>query len=188
MTGTDNVGDRFAAKAIAMAKQQRVGGLRMLDANPARRRGEGISLEWAVPEAIPEHGPLGVVARFREWPNQPVGRARMPIPIPRSVVVTLLGLAVAACAAAPNAPAGVIRAKFTCDGGRAIAAEFVNAPQPLVRLALSDGRALTLPQAISASGARYASVDDRVVFWNKGDTAFVEEGDKATFTGCVVER
>ena len=26
------------------------------------------------------------------------------------------------------------------------------------------------------------------VFWNKGDTAFVEEGGKATFTGCVVER
>ncbi len=114
----------------------------------------------------------------------------MPIPAWRCTtgVVALAAAAVAACAAAPNAPAGVIRAKFACDGGRAIAAEFVSAPQPLVRLALSDGRALMLPQAISASGARYASVDDRVVFWNKGDTAFVEEGGRATFTGCVIER
>ena len=91
-------------------------------------------------------------------------------------------------AAAPEAPAAIIRAKFTCDAGRTIDAEFVAAPQPLVRLALSDGRVLTLPQAISASGARYASADDRVVFWNKGDTAFLEEGGKPTFAGCVVAR
>jgi membrane-bound inhibitor of C-type lysozyme len=110
----------------------------------------------------------------------------MPIPAwRRTAAVAALA---AAAAASLDASAGVIRTKFTCDAGRTIAAEFVQSPQPLVRLALSDGRALTLPQAISASGARYASADDRIVFWNKSDTAFVEEGGKPTFTGCVVER
>lgn len=115
--------------------------------------------------------------------------AQTLVPIPtHPAAVALLALAVVACAAAPEVPAAVIRAKFACEGGRTIAAEFVQAPQPLVRLALSDGRALTLPLAVSASGARYASADLGIVFWNKGDTAFVEEGGKPTFTGCVVER
>jgi membrane-bound inhibitor of C-type lysozyme len=47
-------------------------------------------------------------------------------------------------------------------------------------LALSDGRSLPLPQALSASGARYASADGRTVFWNKGRSAFLEEGGRTT--------
>ena len=53
-----------------------------------------------------------------------------------------------------------------------------------MRLALSDGRKLTLPQASSASGARYASASESIVFWNKGTTAFIEEGGKTTYDGC----
>ena len=34
---------------------------------------------------------------------------------------------------------------------------------------LSDGRKLTLPQAMSASGARYVRQSESVVFWNKGE-------------------
>lgn len=41
-----------------------------------------------------------------------------------------------------------------------------------VRLLLPDGRDLTLPQAISASGARYT--DGSILFWNKGDEARLE--------------
>jgi len=88
----------------------------------------------------------------------------------------------------PAKPPDVIRAAFACEGGRAIDAEFDNAPKPLVRLGLSDGRAMALPQALSASGARYANADESIVFWNKGDTAFLEEGGKTTFAGCVVKR
>jgi membrane-bound inhibitor of C-type lysozyme len=54
-----------------------------------------------------------------------------------------------------------------------------------VELTLSDGRKLALPQAVSASGARYANADESVVFWNKGRTAFVEEAGKQTYTGCA---
>ncbi len=100
----------------------------------------------------------------------------------------LAALASAVVLAAPPDGTGVIRARFACDAGRTIAAEFVDAPQPRVRLTLSDGRALTLPQAVSASGARYADVDERIVFWNKGDTAFLDEAGRSTYTGCVAER
>jgi hypothetical protein len=58
-------------------------------------------------------------------------------------------------------------------------------PSSSVRLVLSDGRNLTLPQAMSASGARYANKDESIVFWNKGDTAFLEENGRTTYEGCT---
>lgn len=72
-------------------------------------------------------------------------------------------------------------AVFTCAEGKSITAEF---SQELVKLKLSDGRNLELPQAISASGGRYANQDESIVFWNKGDTAFVEEDGQTTFADC----
>jgi len=78
-----------------------------------------------------------------------------------------------------------IQAVFTCDEGKTIAASFYTGTHSRVSLVLSDGRTLVLPQAISASGARYA--DDSVVFWNKGNTAFIEEGADShqTYVGCI---
>lgn len=87
-------------------------------------------------------------------------------------------------AAAPTPPA-TIKAAFRCAGGKSIAATFRNGKQSSVRLAMSDGRTLDLPQAPSASGARYANAGESIVFWNKGDTAFVEENGKTTYEGCT---
>lgn len=86
------------------------------------------------------------------------------------------------------AAAAPIRAQFSCDGGKTIDAAFFNAAPSHVELALSDGRRLTLPQAMSGSGARYASADERIVFWNKGDTAFIDEQGRQTYTGCRTRR
>ena len=55
-------------------------------------------------------------------------------------------------------------------------------------LTLSDGREISLPQGPSGSGARYANADDSFVFWNKGNTAFIEESGKTTYSGCVTRR
>lgn len=41
-----------------------------------------------------------------------------------------------------------------------------------VRLVFSDGEEVVLPQAVSASGARYT--DGTTLFWNKGDEALLE--------------
>lgn len=91
-----------------------------------------------------------------------------------------------------------IPAHFVCTGGKSIDAIFLNeppipstapdmppTPQGSVRLVLSDGRTMTLPQTLSASGARYANTGESIIFWNKGNTAFMEENGTTTFDGCA---
>ncbi len=92
------------------------------------------------------------------------------------------------------------QATYTCDGGKTITATFFDLKNPPTQLpdvmptptgsiflVLSDGRSMTLPQTISGSGVRYANADESLVFWNKGNTAFIEEGasQNQTYTGCI---
>ena len=84
-------------------------------------------------------------------------------------------------------PAKTIAARFVCTDGKWIEATFVNGPKSSVRLVLSDGRKLSLAQTMSGSGARYANTDESFVFWNKGNTAFIEEKGKTTFDGCATK-
>jgi putative hemolysin len=78
-----------------------------------------------------------------------------------------------------------IRARFACDAGKSVDALFDNGAQHSVALVLSDGRALSLPQTPSGSGARYANADESIVFWNKGRAAFIEERGKLSYSGCA---
>ena len=74
---------------------------------------------------------------------------------------------------------------FECDAGKTIDATFYKSD---VSLVLSDGRKMSLPQTVSASGARYANQDESLVFWNKGNTAFVTEGGATgvqTYSNCA---
>lgn len=73
---------------------------------------------------------------------------------------------------------------FNCENNKSIVATFYPAKDTKVDLVLSDGRKLSLPHAISASGARYANADEKIVFWNKGNTAFITEGSSTTYIGC----
>jgi membrane-bound inhibitor of C-type lysozyme len=53
-----------------------------------------------------------------------------------------------------------------------------------------DGKATTtLPQAVSASGARYTTADESLVFWSKGDSALIlREGTIDTqYRDCFVD-
>lgn len=81
-----------------------------------------------------------------------------------------------------------VEALFTCAEGKALYAAFINTGNSRVQLTLSDGRKLTLPQALSADGARYANTAGTLVFWNKGNTAFVQEGGQTTYSDCVTKR
>ncbi len=91
----------------------------------------------------------------------------------------------------------VATAMFSCNGGRTIEAAFYNGsstppsapgmpptPGGKVTLQLSDGRTMTLPQTLSADGARYANADESIVFWNVGDTAFITENNVQTYANC----
>lgn len=83
-------------------------------------------------------------------------------------------------------PAEPITAAFTCPSGASVTATFYPGSDPHVALSLSDGRTLSVPRALSASGARYATADESFVFWNKGDTAFItENGTTTVYTDCV---
>lgn len=76
---------------------------------------------------------------------------------------------------------------FTCDGGNQISATFYTTDDKFVDLNMSDGRKMSVPRAISASGARYANASESFVFWNKGDTAFVQENGVTTISNCVLK-
>ncbi len=93
--------------------------------------------------------------------------------------------------APPPTASGVparVRARFTCAGGKSIDATFINTGNSRVRLALPDGRKMTLPRAVAADGARYANAQETVVFWTKGNTAFMQENGQMTYPGCVAKR
>ena len=115
-------------------------------------------------------------------------------------IAKFLGSNVATTTALGGGTIQVGQAIYTCDGGKTITASFFdlkNPPSQLpdimpmptgsVLLALSDGRSMTLPQTISGSGVRYANANESFVFWNKGNTAFIEEGadQNQTYTGCI---
>ena len=94
----------------------------------------------------------------------------------------------ARAAAQSAAVAKTIQAFFACDAGKTVNAVFTNGTQSSVKLTLSDGRELSVPQAVSGSGARYANNNETFVFWNKGNTAFIEENGKTTYSGCTTKR
>jgi len=88
---------------------------------------------------------------------------------------------------------------YVCNEGRAIVAAYYQGeakpstgpdmppiPGGSVSLALSDGRAMTLAQTISASGIRYANADESFVFWSKGNGALVlENNEEKSYIGCI---
>ena len=84
----------------------------------------------------------------------------------------------------PASAGETLRVPFRCDGGRTLDALFSNGSRSSVSLWLSDGRVLSLPQALSGSGARYANADESIVFWNKGRTAFIDEKGRTSYGNC----
>jgi membrane-bound inhibitor of C-type lysozyme len=104
--------------------------------------------------------------------------------------------------------APVASANYSCDAGKTISAQYFQGtdkpgqnggpPQPggAVKVALSDGRNLTLKQTISADGTRYSDGDPQAqqgqagaesfVFWSKGNTALVlENNEEKSYLGCI---
>jgi membrane-bound inhibitor of C-type lysozyme len=68
---------------------------------------------------------------------------------------------------------------YTCADGSQFVAAFV--PQAKAAYLQLDGKAMTLPQRLAASGARYAK--GGVTFWIKGNTAQLKRPQKK-WTQC----
>ena len=89
--------------------------------------------------------------------------------------------------------------RYACQQNKTIVADFYDGkssvgldgrpiPGGRVVVQLSDGRKFSLPQTLSASGVRYVDSSETLVFWTKGDTAFVEEAKATTYAGCVAAK
>lgn len=107
--------------------------------------------------------------------------------------------------AVPVTPTPIATISYKCNEGKTINASFYEgkttpAPSPdqppvpggSVKLALSDGRTMTLAQTISADGTRYSNGNPSVagnetfVFWSKGKGALVlENNEEKSYIGCV---
>ena len=83
-----------------------------------------------------------------------------------------------------NLSKNTIYAVFICSDNKTIDATFYTV-EDTVSLILSDGRKLSVPRAISGSGARYANSNESFVFWNKGNGAFITENDTMTYQECL---
>ena len=70
--------------------------------------------------------------------------------------------------------------KYRCEGFGIVEAQYyspVGSGHHFVHLLMPDGKEHILPQAISASGARYTD-DEGLLWWIKGDSAILEVRDK----------
>ena len=108
------------------------------------------------------------------------------------VLLSLLALIAVGCApvfvapqtTATEAPANdTIDATFVCPDGTSLDTVFDNSNNT-VTVALPDGT-VTLPQVVSADGARYS--DGTTTFWNKGDEAMVEVNGEIVYQNCVAQ-
>jgi membrane-bound inhibitor of C-type lysozyme len=84
---------------------------------------------------------------------------------------------------------------YQCEKGDRVVAKYYSLSDDslnFVKIVLPDGKEETLPQALSASGARYT--DDReLVWWIKGDAALLEIRDdtgnwRLQYRDCKVEQ
>lgn len=94
----------------------------------------------------------------------------------------------------------VSKVNYDCSGSKKIEASYFEGPTIKVKageppkpsgkvsIVLSDGRTMTLPQTISGSGIRYANEDESLVFWSKGEGAFITEKDRETYSNCVTTK
>ena len=58
---------------------------------------------------------------------------------------------------------------YSCDGGRSVKAEYVNAGPNALAVVHHDGQAIVMVNVLSGSGARYAG--QQYIWWTKGNSA-----------------
>jgi membrane-bound inhibitor of C-type lysozyme len=103
-------------------------------------------------------------------------------------MAAMLAVAASGLAALPAlAEDPIATVDYACKDGKMIKATFYASSVDLV---LDGSRKMSLPQARSADGGRYATPDESFVFWSKGNGAFVTEGDPnvQTYADCTGKR
>ncbi len=103
----------------------------------------------------------------------------------KNLSFALIGVIILLCSCAPQAPVEQGNNKvftFDCEDGYSFTVRFKE--QKEATLTLPD-KTVTLPRAISVSGARYA--EGNILFWTKGEWARLETGNKV-YEKCFVRQ
>ena len=73
---------------------------------------------------------------------------------------------------------------YRCDNAREIEAVFSDTG---VSFELSDGRSFELLRIpTNSGGGKFSNRDGSIILWTNDYSAFLEENDESTYTGCVV--
>ena len=84
-----------------------------------------------------------------------------------------------------NNPPKIAEAEmYVCGSNKSITAVWRPEDASRVSLRLSHSPRVSLSQAVSASGARYASADEKFTFWEKDGEASITENGKITYSDC----
>lgn len=89
----------------------------------------------------------------------------------RFPILLLCMLPGAALAQSSDAPAEMFSVDYSCADDRRLQASFINAGEESFAVIHEAGRLVPMKIAISASGARYLSADERLELWTKGPEA-----------------
>lgn len=119
----------------------------------------------------------------------------MPLSNAARLALLTLPLLAACGGPAPQAAAPVARqgaapppVRWSCQGGpQRLQSTFVTQPAPAVVLTAPGTPAVTLPQVVSGSGARFASGDGSREFWTRGSEAMLTLPGSGQ-TSCALSR
>jgi len=97
-----------------------------------------------------------------------------------TISLALIGLPLPSPVQAQDAPVQT----YQCSPSERLVVKTIPGSQPpTLEITLPDQRTVTLPQAESASGAKYSN--GSITFWSKGNTALVEEAGQLKWKDCV---
>lgn len=75
---------------------------------------------------------------------------------------------------------------LACADSKSMMVTFHLPEDKTLDLTLSDGRTLSLDNASTMAGARYTNADQSMVLGITDGNIFLNEGDKATYSNCVL--
>ena len=75
------------------------------------------------------------------------------------------------------------RATYICSENKTFSVTF---SERQAEVSLGSDAKFTLEQMVSASGTNYSNDSDALVFWTKGEEAFVEQDGKQTYSECLL--